>query len=420
MAVLKVKRGTRVQIDTAATALGLVQGEPYLITDEGRFAVGLTNATYSSFVKQGEQQPLDADLTAIAALAGTSGFLKKTAADTWTLDTASYLTGNQSISLTGDITGSGTTAITTILKDTGTAGTYTKITTDAQGRVTAGTTLAATDIPTLTAAKISDFASTVTATTLNSFAAPTADLALNNKKITGLAEPTAATDAATKNYVDLAIQGLDPKGSVKAATTANITLSGAQTIDTISVIAGDRVLVKDQSTQAQNGIYLVAAGAWTRTSDANTWSALVGGYVFAEQGATNADVGFLCTVDATGTLGSTSVTFTQFTGAGNIVAGTGMTKTGSTLDVVGTLDRITANADSIDIASTYVGQSSITTLGTIATGTWSATAIAPDKGGTGLTAAITGLLKGNGTSYTTAVAGTDYLTPTSTIDGGTF
>lgn len=419
MAILKVKRGTRVQLDTAGTALGLVQGEPYLITDEGRFAVGLTNATYASFVKQGEEQPLDGDLTAIANLVGTTGFLKKTAANSWTLDTATYLTGNQSISLTGDITGSGTTAITTTLKNTGTAGTYTKITTDAQGRVTAGTTLIATDIPTLTAAKISDFQSTVNATSLSAFSVPTADLALNSKKITGLAEPTNASDAATKNYVDLAVQGLDPKASVKAATTTNITRSGPQTIDTISVVAGDRVLVKDQSTLSQNGIYLVAAGSWTRTSDANTWNALTGAYVFAEQGFVNADIGFLCTVDAGGTLDSTAVTFAQFTGAGSITAGAGLTRTGNSIDVVGTTNRITVAADSVDIASTYVGQTSITTLGTIASGTWQGAVIGVAYGGLGTTA-ITGLIKGNGTSYTAAVAGTDYLSPSSTIDGGTF
>lgn len=419
MAILKVKRGTRVQLDTAGTALGLVQGEPYLITDEGRFAVGLTNATYASFVKQGEEQPLDGDLTAIAGLVGTTGFLKKTAANSWTLDTATYLTGNQSISLTGDITGSGTTAITTTLKNTGTAGTYTKITTDAQGRVTAGTTLIATDIPTLTAVKISDFQSTVNATSLSAFSVPTADLALNSKKITGLAEPTNASDAATKNYVDLAVQGLDPKASVKAATTTNITLSGPQTIDTISVVAGDRVLVKDQSTLSQNGIYLVAAGAWTRTSDANTWNALTGAYVFAEQGSVNADIGFLCTVDAGGTLDSTAVTFAQFTGAGSITAGAGLTRTGNSIDVIGTANRITVAADSVDIASTYVGQTSITTVGTIASGTWQGAVIGVAYGGLGTTA-ITGLIKGNGTSYTAAVAGTDYLSPSSTIDGGTF
>ena len=89
--VLKIKRGTRTQIDTAGTNNQLIQGEPYLITDEGRFAVGLTSATYSAFAKTSEVQPLDGDLTAIAGLTGT-GILTRTGTDTWSLDTNTYLT----------------------------------------------------------------------------------------------------------------------------------------------------------------------------------------------------------------------------------------------------------------------------------------------------------------------------------------
>jgi hypothetical protein len=101
-------------------------------------------------------QAWDGDLDAIAALAGTSGFLKKTAANTWSLDTNTYITGNQTIALSGDVSGSGTTAITVTLASVGTAGTYTKVTTDAKGRVTAGTTLSASDLPsgTVTSAKV--------------------------------------------------------------------------------------------------------------------------------------------------------------------------------------------------------------------------------------------------------------------------
>jgi phage-related tail fiber protein len=160
-------------------------------------------------------------------------------------------------------------------------------------------------------------------------------------------------DAATKNYVDMTVQGLDPKQSVRAATTANIaTLSGTMTIDGIALVAGDRVLVKDQTTQSQNGIYLVAAGAWTRSLDADSWAELPGAYVFAESGTVNADMGFVCAVEPGGTLGTTAITFQQFSGAGQISAGLGLTKSGNTINI-GTASsaRIVVNADNIDLAT---------------------------------------------------------------------
>lgn len=274
------------------------------------------------------------------------------AASTAFVKAQGYITGNQSISVTGDVTGSGTTSIATTLASVGTAGTYTKVTTDAKGRVTSGTTLAATDIPTLTAAKISDFDTQVRTSRLDQMAAPTADVSLNSRKITGLATPTADTDAATKAYVDASNLGLDVKASVRAATTANITLSGTQTIDGVAVIAGDRVLVKDQSTGANNGIYVVAAGAWARSADADSNAEVTSGlYTFVEEGTANADAGFILTTNNPITVGTTALVFTQFTGAGQISAGAGLTKTGNTLDVVGTAGRIVANADSIDLST---------------------------------------------------------------------
>jgi phage-related tail fiber protein len=332
-----------------------------------------------------------------------------------------YITGNQSISVSGDASGSGTTAITLTLAAAGTAGTYTKVTTDSKGRVTSGTTLSASDIPTLTAAKISDFDTQVRTSRLDQMAAPTTSVSLNSQKITNLALCTADTDAASKAYVDAARSGLDVKASVRAATTANITLSGAQTIDGVSVIAGDRVLVKDQSTASTNGIYVAAASTWSRATDADVDAEVHAGmFTFVEEGTANADSGWVLTTNNPITVGSTALAFAQFSGAGQITAGSGLTKTGNTIDAVGTAGRITVNADSIDIAATYVGQTSITTLGTITTGVWNGTTVAVANGGTGATT-LTGLVKGNGTSaFTAAVDGTDYLSPNATIDGGTF
>jgi phage-related tail fiber protein len=417
--LLKIKRGTKAQLDAAVSSNTLNLGEPYLITDEARIAVGTGSNTYAAFLKQSEAFQLDADLVSIAGLTGT-GLLRRTGTDTYALDTSTYLTGNQTISLSGDATGSGATAITVTLSNVGTAGTYTKVTTDSKGRVTAGTTLSAADIPTLTASKISDFDTQVRTSRLDQMAVPAADVPFNSFKITGLADPVGAQDAATKAYVDGVAQGLDAKGSVRAATTNNITLSGTQTIDGVAVVTNDRVLVKNQTSASQNGIYIVAAGAWSRATDADTWNELISAFTFVEEGTANSDTGWVSTTNAGGTLGTTSVSFVQFSAAGAYAAGNGLTLTGNTFDVGGTANRITVNADTVDIAATYVGQTSITTLGTIATGTWNATVIGVTKGGTGLTAAVTGLLKGNGTAYSAAVAGTDYLDPNSTIDGGTF
>jgi hypothetical protein len=106
-------------------------------------------------------------------------------------------------------------------------------------------------------------------------------------------------------------------------------------------------------------------------------------FTFVEEGAVNQDSGWVMTTNGPVTLGTTGLAFTQFSGAGSVTAGAGLTKDGNTLDVGGTADRITVNADSVDIASTYAGQNTITTLGTVTTGTWSASAVAVANGGTG-------------------------------------
>jgi len=232
----------------------------------------------------------------------------------------------------------------------------------------------------------------------------------NGARLTGVGTPTQATDAANKAYVDGVKQALDIKDSVRVATTSNLaaTASGtgagktltnsvtqaAITIDSVPLSAGDRVLVKDQTTGADNGIYTVttvgtASTNWvlTRATDADNSPAgevTAGLFTFVEEGTVNADSGWVLSTNNSITLDTTALVFVQFSGAGQITAGAGLTKTGNQLDVVGTSNRITVNADSIDIASTYVGQSSITTLGTITTGTWTGGVIGATYGGTGV------------------------------------
>jgi len=235
--------------------------------------------------------------------------------------------------------------------------------------------------------------------------------------VTGLGTPSQDSDAATKSYVDAIQSGLDIKASVRVATAAALpaytqagsglgaTLTanavGVLTVDGVATVLGDRILVKDEgASHADHGIYEVTtegtagvAFVLTRTSDAdNTPSGEVtpGMFTFIEEGSSNADSGWVLTTTGTITLDTTALAFAQFSGAGQVTAGAGLTKTGNTLDIVGTADRITVNANDINIAPTYVGQTSITTLGTIVTGTWNASVIGEVYGGTGQSTFTTG------------------------------
>ena len=188
----------------------------------------------------------------------------------------------------------------------------------------------------ITHGQVSDFDTGVQENTLDSLTAPAADVDINSKKLTNVADPVNAQDAATKAYVDATATGLDVKDSVRVATTADITLSGTQTIDGIALVAGARVLVKNQSIASENGIYVVAAGAWSRSEDAdNTPSGEVtsGMFTFVEEGSTQASSGFILQTANPITLDTTDLSFAQFSGAGQIIAGTGIAKSGNTISV---------------------------------------------------------------------------------------
>ena len=211
---------------------------------------------------------------------------------------------------------------------------------------------------------------------------------VNSSRITSVTDPTGDQDAATKAYVDSVANGLDVKDSVRLATAAalpactynngNGTLTGdangALSVDGAAVVANDRILVKDQASAVQNGIYKVTAtgGAsavfvLTRTPDADTAAELTGGtFFFVEEGTSNADNGYVATHNGTPTFGSTNITFVQFSGAGQISAGNALTKTGNTLDVAVDDSSIEVSSDALRVKALGI-QNSMIANNTIAT-----------------------------------------------------
>ena len=271
---------------------------------------------------------------------------------------------------------------------------------------------------------------------------PATDIDAVSNNIINVATPTAAHHATNKGYVDGLIQGLDVKGSVRVASTANGTLSSdfanGDSVGGVTVATGDRILIKEQSTGSENGVYTVnASGAPTRATDFDSNAGITAGaFVFVEEG-TNGDQGFVLTNNGTITIGSTSLIFTQFSGAGNISAGNGLQQSGTQISVLlpsgsglaaggaglsiapgGVTDAMMA-ASSVDLATDTVTNS-----------------LTVDHGGTGLTTIAKGsLLVANTADTITALdggasntddkvllytGGSDTLGFTSSLDGGTF
>ena len=248
--------------------------------------------------------------------------------------------------------------------------------------------------------------------------------------------PTASLDIANKAYVDATSQGLSFKQPVLVTTTGNITLSGTQTIDGIAVSVGDRVLVKNQTATADNGIYIVASGAWSRSPDANTWNELLAAYLFVLEGTVWAGSSWVDTNAPGGTLGVTPVTFVQFSNNATYTAGTGLTLTGFQFSItpVGTAGTygsasnvpvLTTNASgqvsSVTNTPIAIGASQVTSgtfassllsgsytgitgVGTLTAGTWNGSTIGVAYGGTGANTFTAGYLKASGTAAFTTVS----------------
>ena len=266
----------------------------------------------------------------------------------------------------------------------------------------------------------------------------TGTIDVSSARITSLATPTGSTDAATKAYVDAQLQGLDVKNSVRVATTANGTLASAfannSTVDGVTLATNDRILIKDQSTGSENGIYTVnASGAPTRATDFDADSEVTGGaFFFAEEGTVNADNGFVLTNDGAITVGTTALTFTQFSGAGQVIAGSALTKSGNTLNVGVDDSSIEVSSDALRVKASGITNAML--AGSIDLTAKVTGSLPVANGGTGLTSIAKGsilvantantitALDGGGSNdgILTYTASSDTLAFATAVDGGTF
>lgn len=220
---------------------------------------------------------------------------------------------------------------------------------------------------TQTSATISDFDTQVRASRLDQMATPTADVAMGGRKITGLATPTNSTDAANKQYVDDTVASISWKQEVRVATTASGTLSSSfangSVIDGVTLATGDRILIKDQAAPAENGIYTVnASGAPTRATDADSDTDFKGTAVFIFSGTSNGGTRWVCNTAGTITIGTTGVTFVQFSGGQSYTAGNGLTLSSNDFNV-GAGTGILVGADTVNIDTAVVVRKYSATIG---------------------------------------------------------
>lgn len=249
---------------------------------------------------------------------------------------------------------------------------------------------------------------TITNSTINSTSigliTPSSGVFTNISTTTGSISttPSNSTDLVNKNYVDMFVQGYAIKAECQVATTGNITLSGLQTIDGYTTLANDRVLVKNQTTSAQNGIYVASTGAWARSSDANTWNSLISAFTFIMNGTTQQNSGWVCTITSGGTLGTTPVTWSQLASAASYFAGTGLTLSSYTFSItpVGTSGTY-GSASSVPVFVTNAsGQVSSVTNTTISIAPSQINATIPNSGLTNST--ISGVALGSNLANLTA------------------
>ena len=283
--------------------------------------------------------------------------------------------------------------------------------------------------------------STINSTTIGA-TTPSTGVFTNIATTTGTISttPSSSTDIANKLYVDTVALGISWKEPAQAATTANITLSGLQTVDTVALAAGNIVLVKNQTNSAQNGIYVASTGAWTYAPGSTTWAQYVGAMIFVDGGAQAGSLWYNLAQPG-GTLGTTNMTWSNFSTSGVYTAGTGLTLSGTAFSITpvgtagtygsasavpvfvtnasGQVSSVTNTSIAIagsqitsgTVGSSYISGSytGITGVGTLTAGTWNASVIGATYGGTGV-ATLTGLAYGNGTSAFTAATASQITT----------
>jgi hypothetical protein len=265
------------------------------------------------------------DLAALEGLT-TTGYIVRTADGAATTRTIQGAAGNISIA-----NGSGVSTDTTIdLADVtqGASGSFLKVTIDNKGRVTGNTAVVAADITALVDSTYVNVSGDTMTGNLNMG---------GSNKVTGLSAPTSDTDAATKGYVDSLVAGLSWKQAVRVATTGPLTLAtdfeAGDIVDGVTLVAGDRILIKDQATQSQNGIYVVqASGAPVRATDLDVAAEFTGATVFVTEGTLNKDTGWTQTTEVV-TLGTDNIVWNQFSAGTLYTWGTGLSITGNQVDV---------------------------------------------------------------------------------------
>ncbi|SRR5258706_708072 len=323
-------------------------GDYIAVTDGGTGATTASAARTSLGVAIGtDVQGWSAYLDALGA--ASNGIVVKTGANTTSnRSVATANSGRITVSNGDGVAGNPTLDLATVTDGGG--GAFLKFTVDSYGRVSGTSAVAVGDISGLVDAR---YVRLDNSTALNN------GIKISYNSGTG---SFGANDLVPKSYVDGVAAGMDWKASVRVATTANGTLASAfengDTVDGVTLATGDRILLKNQSTGAENGIYTVnASGSPTRAIDADASSEVTGGLsVWVNEGTTNADTAWTLTTNDPITLDTTSLVFTQTSGLGQITAGAGLTKTGNTLDVA-TADttRIVVNADNIDLGQPAIG-----------------------------------------------------------------
>lgn len=224
--------------------------------------------------------------------------------------------------------------------------------------------------------------------TLDRIRAPEANVSMAGYRLTDVAMPVNPTDAVNLQYMDNLLQGLNVKEAVKCATTGHSELVGLRAIDGVTIAAGDRIGVIHQTTlrEYENGIYIAAVNAWTRSTDCDSAAEIDRAYFTVLEGTVNGGSSFVNTSALLGhwpPVAGDIFNFVLFSHGLSIVAGNGLQLVGNTLNAIGTANRISIGA-AIDIANTYAGQNSINTLGTITIGTWEGNVITSQFGGTGV------------------------------------